>query len=115
MRNIRQFISGMKNYLVGVNGETEELRNEIKKQAETLSKNEFLNIDFILEDLLVELVVSPLNLHIRGLIEAYNAKNGEPLQIGNNRTTRSEQNKLSTIIDKFEESVSPITKLGRYF
>lgn len=62
MRNVRQFFSGMKNYLVGIsNSESEELRKEIKKQTETLSHSEFLNIDSILEGILS---IKPLIIYL---------------------------------------------------
>jgi predicted transcriptional regulator len=120
MRNVRQFISGMKNYLVGINVESEQLRKEIRAQTETLSNSEFLNIDAILEDVLVELVICPLHLHIRALIESYNA-NGEPLQLNNNASDSTTSNngqvtfaKLKSIYEGFEESLSPMTKLDRW-
>ncbi|XP_035706244.1 protein sprint isoform X2 [Folsomia candida] len=122
MRNVRQFFSGMKNYLVGIsNSESEELRKEIKKQTETLSHSEFLNIDSILEDCLVDLVISPLNLHIRGLIEAYNAKNGEPLHLPStpdiaqfDKEHQIIYAKLRIIYSGFEDSISPLEKLDKW-
>jgi len=130
MRNIRQFISGMKNYLVGVNAESNDLRKEIKKQTETLSDCEFLNIDAILEEVLVDLVISPLHGHIRGLIDGHNAKQGDSLKIiptpstvvvginkSNYPSTDVQQEvgeKLRNIYLGFEDSVSPMKKLDRW-
>lgn len=121
MRNVRQFIFGMKNYLVNANSESEELRKEIKKQTETLSDSEFLNIDAILEDVLVDAVISPLHLHIRGLIEAYNTKNEVPLQLPSEsdiaQFERAHQNthtKLKNIYSGLEDSISPMKKLDKW-
>ncbi|KAG0724505.1 Protein sprint [Chionoecetes opilio] len=63
-RNVRQFMSGMKNYL--------------------LKATEFLNLDAILEDVLVRLVLRPLWNHINKLfVDAYSA-NGSIQQLANN-------------------------------
>jgi len=75
MRNVRQFLSGMKNYLVGISPESADLKKEIKKQTELLSDCEFLNIDAILEEILGDLVISPLHQHICSLIEIHVSKN----------------------------------------
>lgn len=125
MRNVRQFISGMKNFLVGVSPETSDLRSEIKKQTELLNDSEFLNIDSILEEVFVDLVIAPLHLHIRGLIESYISKNQEPLVFndqGNldftyftlDQQSKAAFEKLKTIYAGFEDSVSPIKKLDKW-
>ncbi|XP_077282807.1 src homology 2 domain-containing protein sprint [Temnothorax americanus] len=70
MRNMRQFMSGMKNYLVkhGERGFESEVENERSK----LRPNEFLNLDAILEDVMMGLVVRPLREHVcRLFIEHY--------------------------------------------
>ncbi len=122
MRNVRQFISGMKNYLVGANSESEELRKEIKKQTETLNQNEYLNIDKILEEnVLVDLVISPLHLHLMSLIQNYHTKNGDPLYLPSTpditKFEREHQNshaKLKTIYLEFEDLISPMKKLDKW-
>lgn len=125
MRNVRQFISGMKNFLVGVSPETSELRAEIKKQTELLNDSEFLNIDSILEEVFVDLVIAPLNLHVRGIIDAIIAKTQAPLTFHNQNSTdfkyftldqqsKSGFEKLKTIYAGFEDSVSPIKKLDKW-
>ena len=127
MGNIRQFISGMKNYLVGVSPEISQLKNEIKKQTELLSDCEFLNIDAILEEVLVDLVISPLNMHIRGLLQIHHAKTNEPLKLtptcllsnypfaSTHETQKQEcYEKLKQLILSLEESVSPIRKLDKW-
>nr|XP_045596876.1 protein sprint-like [Procambarus clarkii] len=71
-RNVRQFMSGMKNYLV-TSGE-KEFEAIVKRQRSNLKATEFLNLDAILEDVLVRLVVRPLWNHINKLfVEAYSA------------------------------------------
>lgn len=125
MRNVRQFISGMKNFLVGVSPETTELRLEIKKQTELLNDSEFLNIDSILEQVFVDLVIAPLHLHIRSLIESYISKNQEPIVFDDQNNlefryfTLDSQSKggfakLKVIYAGFEDSVSPIQKLDKW-
>jgi hypothetical protein len=131
MRNVRQFISGMKNYLVGVNAESNDLRKEIKKQTENLSDCEFLNIDAILEEVLVDLVISPLHGHIRGLIDGHNSKKGDSLKISKSSLptivggTTNDYNaqdiqqhdvveKLRSVYLGFEDSVSPMKKLDKW-
>lgn len=125
MRNVRQFISGMKNFLVGVSSETTDLRAEIKRQTELLNDSEFLNIDSILEEVFVDLVIAPLHLHIRGLIDLYITKNQEPLIFNNpgntdfkyftlDQQSKGSFEKLKIIYAGFEDSVSPIKKLDKW-
>ncbi|XP_058803709.1 protein sprint, partial [Phymastichus coffea] len=74
MRNMRQFMSGMKNYLVK-HGER-EFEREVEKQRLKLKPNEFLNLDAILEDVMMRLVVSPLREHVYRLFVEHYAANG---------------------------------------
>ncbi|XP_034946737.1 protein sprint isoform X2 [Chelonus insularis] len=70
MRNIRQFMSGMKNYLVK-HGER-EFEKEVEKERLKLKPNEFLNLDAILEGVMMKLVVRPLREHVYKLfVEHY--------------------------------------------
>ncbi|XP_071440940.1 protein sprint, partial [Hetaerina americana] len=62
MRNMRQFMSGMKNYLVK-HGER-EFEKEVEKERLKLKANEFLNLDAILEGVMHRLVVRPLRQHL---------------------------------------------------
>ncbi|XP_020284481.1 protein sprint isoform X3 [Pseudomyrmex gracilis] len=62
MRNMRQFMSGMKNYLVK-HGER-EFEKEVEKERLKLRSDEFLNLDAILEDVMMSLVVRPLREHV---------------------------------------------------
>lgn len=70
MRNMRQFMSGMKNYLVK-HGER-EFEKEVEKERVKLRANEFLNLDAILEGVMHKLVVRPLRDHLyRLFVEEY--------------------------------------------
>lgn len=72
-RNMRQFMSGMKNYLV--NGEP-EFEREVEKVRLKLRPNEFLNIDAILEEVMMGLVVTPLREHVYKLFVEHYAATG---------------------------------------
>ncbi|XP_071517730.1 protein sprint isoform X2 [Panulirus ornatus] len=88
-RNVRQFMSGMKNYLV-TSGE-KEFEAIVKKQRSNLKATEFLNLDAILEDVLVRLVLRPLWTHINKLfVEAYTANGSIQLLAINMKYTRSQ-------------------------
>ncbi|XP_037088369.1 protein sprint-like [Pollicipes pollicipes] len=65
MRNTRQFVNGMKNYLVK-NGEG-DFHQIVNQERDKLSSTEFLNLDVILEGVLEELLVRPLYDHISQL------------------------------------------------
>ncbi|XP_014208187.1 protein sprint [Copidosoma floridanum] len=78
MRNMRQFMSGMKNYLVK-HGER-EFEKEVEKERLKLKANEFLNLDHILEDVMMHLVVRPLREHVyRLFVENYMADGSIPM------------------------------------
>ncbi|KAL1138492.1 hypothetical protein AAG570_008555, partial [Ranatra chinensis] len=62
MRNMRQFMSGMKNYLVK-HGER-EFERHVERERGKLRANEFLNLDAILEGVMHKLVVRPLKDHL---------------------------------------------------
>nr|XP_050859391.1 protein sprint-like isoform X3 [Vespula vulgaris] len=74
MRNMRQFMSGMKNYLVK-HGER-EFEKEVEKERLKLKPNEFLNLDAILEGVMMGLVVRPLREHVYRLFVDHYASNG---------------------------------------
>lgn len=74
MRNIRQFMSGMKNYLVK-HGER-EFEREVEKERVKLRSNEFLNLDAILEGVMMGLVVRPLREHVYQLFIDHYAATG---------------------------------------
>ncbi|XP_076683210.1 src homology 2 domain-containing protein sprint isoform X6 [Andrena cerasifolii] len=74
MRNMRQFMSGMKNYLVK-HGER-EFEKEVEKERLKLKPNEFLNLDAILEGVMMGLVVRPLREHVYRLFVEHYATTG---------------------------------------
>lgn len=69
MRNMRQFMSGMKNYLVK-HGEG-DFQSEVLRARSQLKSDEFLNLDQILEGVMHQLVVLPLKEHLYGLFVDY--------------------------------------------
>ena len=75
MRNMRQFMSGMKNYLVK-HGEGDFAR-EVQKARSKLKADEFLNLDQILEGVMHRLVILPLREHLYGLFVDYYTKSGD--------------------------------------
>ncbi|XP_073980970.1 src homology 2 domain-containing protein sprint isoform X4 [Rhodnius prolixus] len=74
MRNMRQFMTGMKNYLV-THGEREFIR-QVEKERSKLRANEFLNLDAILEGVMHKLVVRPLREHLYRLFVDEYSDNG---------------------------------------
>lgn len=75
MRNMRQFMSGMKNYLVKL-GEG-EFQNEVLRARSRLKADEFLNLDQILEGVMHRLVVMPLKDHLYSLFVDYYTQTGQ--------------------------------------
>ena len=74
MRNIRQFMNGMKNYLVK-HGEG-QLAQMVQTERAKLKSNEFLNIDALLESALHRLVIKPLKKFLYQLFIREYTKNG---------------------------------------
>ncbi|KAG1653318.1 Protein sprint [Nymphon striatum] len=62
MRNVRQFMSGIKNYLV-THGEG-QFEDLVMRERSKLKANKFLNIDAIIEGALHKLVIKPLKKFI---------------------------------------------------
>ncbi|KAK3595982.1 hypothetical protein CHS0354_032496 [Potamilus streckersoni] len=73
-RNVRQFMNGIKNYLVK-HGEG-ELEDMIEHERNKLAPNEILNIDAILESSLHVCVIKPLKQHIYQLFVKEYSRNG---------------------------------------
>ncbi|XP_075155650.1 src homology 2 domain-containing protein sprint isoform X3 [Haematobia irritans] len=69
MRNMRQFMNGMKNYLVK-HGEG-KFHQEVQTARSRLKSDEFLNLDAILETVMHQLVVLPLREHLYGMFVDY--------------------------------------------
>lgn len=75
MRNMRQFMSGMKNYLVK-HGEG-DFQLEVLRARSMLKPDEFLNLDTILESVMHQLVVLPLREHLYGLFVDFYTGSGD--------------------------------------
>ncbi|BFZ11807.1 hypothetical protein BsWGS_14845 [Bradybaena similaris] len=82
MRNVRQFMTGIKNYLVK-HGEG-ELKKLIEMQRNKLGANEILNIDAIIEQALHVCVLKPLKYHIYKLFVDTYSENGALEQLAKN-------------------------------
>ncbi|XP_015034076.2 uncharacterized protein LOC6641409 isoform X6 [Drosophila willistoni] len=78
MRNMRQFMSGMKNYLVK-HGEG-KFHSELETARARLKADEFLNLDAMLETVMHQLVVLPLREHLYGIFVDY-YKRSEDIQL----------------------------------
>ncbi|XP_017852075.1 protein sprint isoform X2 [Drosophila busckii] len=78
MRNMRQFMSGMKNYLVK-HGEG-KFHAELETARARLKADEFLNLDTMLETVMHQLVVLPLREHLYGIFVDY-YKRSEDIQL----------------------------------
>ncbi|XP_035210359.1 protein sprint-like isoform X3 [Stegodyphus dumicola] len=74
MRNIRQFMSGIKNYLLK-HGEG-RFENLLQEERSKLRSDEFLDIDAVIEDSLHKLVIKPLKGYIYQLFVNEYTRNG---------------------------------------
>ncbi|XP_063828896.1 protein sprint isoform X7 [Ostrinia nubilalis] len=126
MRNMRQFMSGMKNYLVK-HGER-EFEKEVEKERLKLKPTEFLNIDAILEGVMHRLVVRPLRARLYALLAGWHAPDvrrlhaaierahhATPLQLGVKESTKVPSAAVLAVISKhflkMQEADSPLDKL----
>ncbi|KAL0878562.1 hypothetical protein ABMA27_003648 [Loxostege sticticalis] len=126
MRNMRQFMSGMKNYLVK-HGER-EFEKEVEKERLKLKPTEFLNIDAILEGVMHRLVVRPLRARLYTLLAGWHApdvrrlhaaieraQHATPLQLGVKESTKVPSAAVLAVISKhflkMQEADSPLDKL----
>ncbi|KAJ9575552.1 hypothetical protein L9F63_007593, partial [Diploptera punctata] len=128
MRNMRQFMSGMKNYLVK-HGER-EFEKEVEKERMKLKSTEFLNLDAILESVMHKLVVRPLKEHLYHLfVEEYTRTGAIQLLADNIQYARTKpmhelgvrakivpptedsMNNICHYLTKLQEVDSPLEKL----
>ncbi|XP_066150243.1 protein sprint [Euwallacea fornicatus] len=128
MRNMRQFMSGMKNYLVK-HGE-KGFSREIERERSKLKSTEFLNLDAILEGVMHKLVVRPLKLHLQKLFFDFYTKTGAIRLLADNIQYAAERpigelgikskvtlpsenvlNKISQYIQRLQQADSPLEKL----
>lgn len=127
-RNVRQFMTGIKNYLVK-HGEG-ELDNIIQKERTNLNANEILNIDGIIEKALHVCVLRPLKHHIYRLFVEEYTKNGSlpslsrnivyarsktPVEIGlrsgSSVPNSSQMESIRFHLTKMQKAYSPLKKL----
>lgn len=128
MRNMRQFMSGMKNYLVK-HGEG-DFQCEVQRAQSRLKPDEFLNLDSILESVMHKLVVLPLREHLYGLfVDYYNRTSDIQLLVANVKyaSTRSPtdfgirssvapptagtMHQISLLLMRLQEAELPLDKL----
>lgn len=127
-RNVRQFMTGIKNYLVK-HGEG-ELDDIIQKERTNLNPNEILNIDGIIEKALHVCVLQPLKHHIyRLFVEEYTRNGSLPSLSRNIKYARSktpveiglrsgalvpnslQMEKIRFHLTKMQKAYSPLKKL----
>ncbi|XP_014246895.1 protein sprint isoform X2 [Cimex lectularius] len=128
MRNMRQFMTGMKNYLV-THGER-EFELQVEKERNKLRANEFLNLDAILEGVMHKLVVRPLREHLyRLFVDEYSEKSAIQLLAENIKYARTklpkdigikphiilpsekDMEEICSYLQKVQEVDSPLEKL----
>ncbi|XP_055696839.1 protein sprint isoform X3 [Phlebotomus papatasi] len=128
MRNMRQFMSGMKNYLVK-HGEG-DFQLEVQRACSRLKPDEFLNLDTILEGVMQRLVVLPLREHLYGLfVEYYTRSRDIQLLVENVRfasgksaidmgirkeispPSESSMRYIAMILQRLQEAEQPLEKL----
>lgn len=106
MRNMRQFMNGMKNYLVK-HGE-KDFGIEVDKARAALKHDEFLNLDQILEGVMHQLVVLPLKDYLYELfVDFYGSRGDIELIISNMKFAENKDPtafgvKVSIIVEKGE-------------
>ncbi|XP_064621542.1 uncharacterized protein LOC135484216 isoform X2 [Lineus longissimus] len=128
MRNVRQFMSGIKNYLTK-HGEG-ELQDIIERERNKLHEDEFLNIDAIIEGSLHKCVVKPLKQHIYSLFVKHHTKNGNlellssSIKFARNKSSveiglrpglipprGTSLDEIKHYLDKMQKAYSPLKKL----
>lgn len=128
MRNIRQFMSGMKNYLLKHGeGQFEQL---VQEERSKLKPNEFVNIDAVIEEALHRLVIRPLKQYLYQLFVNHYTETGSlkllsdnikyartktPEDLGIGKDYRPPQGisleVVKYFLTKLQESYSPLKKL----
>jgi len=117
LSNIRQFINGMKNYLVR-HGEG-ELHQIIKEERMKLNSDEFLNVDLILEEIMHTLILGPLTVHLRESLRKHLTETRPKSQIDPLDPSSKPKNMSASTLTAFREcfvqmrnSISPLDKLA---
>ena len=69
LRNVRQFMNGMKNYLIR-HGEG-DLHELISEERTKLNSDQFLNVDLLLEESMNTLIIGPLTNYLRQSLQKH--------------------------------------------
>ncbi|XP_041351460.1 uncharacterized protein LOC121370362 [Gigantopelta aegis] len=128
MRNVRQFMTGIKNYLVK-HGEG-QLEDLIERERKNLGASEILNIDALIEGALHVCVIRPVKHHIyRLFVEDHNKNGNLQLMVRNIKYARSKTPQdigikedvvpphgsdlelIKHCLDKMQRAYSPLKKL----
>ncbi|RNA13788.1 sprint [Brachionus plicatilis] len=64
MSNTRQFMNGIRNYLLKNDSSNSELRDLLEKEQENLGANELIHVDSLIEDCLQSIILQPLKAKI---------------------------------------------------
>ena len=91
MSNTRQFMDGIKNYLLK-NEVNSELKGLIEKERANLDLNQLLNVDSIIEDCLQSIILRPLKAKIYYLIVDWLIKDSSLIQISKSMKTLNSLN-----------------------
>ncbi|KAM7289371.1 protein sprint [Ixodes scapularis] len=114
MRNIRQFMSGMKNYLLKHGeGQFEQL---VQEEQLKLKSDEFMNIDAIIEVSLHRLVIKPLRRYLYQLFVNHYTKSGSLKLLSDNiKYARTKSPQDLGIRAEFEPPRGVSLELVQYF
>ncbi|KAK8767134.1 hypothetical protein V5799_006088 [Amblyomma americanum] len=114
MRNIRQFMSGMKNYLLKHGeGQFEQL---VQEEQSKLKPDEFMNIDAIIEVSLHRLVIKPLRRYLYQLfVKQYTQSGSLKLLSDNIKYARSKTPQELGIKSDFEPPRGVTLELVQHF
>ncbi|EEC18490.1 RAB GDP/GTP exchange factor, putative [Ixodes scapularis] len=114
MRNIRQFMSGMKNYLLKHGeGQFEQL---VQEEQSKLKSDEFMNIDAIIEVSLHRLVIKPLRRYLYQLFVNHYTKSGSLKLLSDNiKYARTKSPQDLGIRAEFEPPRGVSLELVQYF
>jgi len=105
MRNMRQFMTGMKNYLIRT-GE-EDLQNAIERERVKLRPNSFIDIDSVLEHALQNVIIKPL---YQKLLKLFNTtiKSSDCCDVAkeskSNKLSEEMQSRLMDVVDLCKDS-----------
>ena len=114
MRNMRQVMNGLKNYLI-ITGE-EEFFHILKLERAKLLPDEFLDLDSILEDVMQKLIVRPLRKHLEDIfLEEFTQTGCLQLLSENITNALSLSHKDLNIPQDFVENLDSLVDISRNF